>query len=256
MGKVTMKDSENNETVTANYYQSLLAGAEPNIAGLTQFFTMMPKGGDIHHHYSGSIYAETYVDWVAAAAPPLYISKSTFALSSDAPGPNNDNITIETLLDDSELYRQAIDTWSDEDFANHYHHEIPPDQQFFATFGYFGRVAGANITAGLKLLKNRARAENVQYIETMLTGINYAARLPDTQAQNTALLNIQQTGDIAQLKAVLMGMHDAFISDTTPNTNLKAVVNAFLLALQASHQGIDDDQFTMRYQTYAYRDTD
>ena len=24
----------------------------------------MPKGGDLHHHYSGSVYAETYLEYV------------------------------------------------------------------------------------------------------------------------------------------------------------------------------------------------
>ena len=28
------------------------------------FFTQMPKGGDLHHHYSGALYAETYVNWL------------------------------------------------------------------------------------------------------------------------------------------------------------------------------------------------
>ena len=29
-----------------------------NEVELTAFFAQMPKGGDLHHHYSGSIYAE------------------------------------------------------------------------------------------------------------------------------------------------------------------------------------------------------
>lgn len=28
------------------------------------FFTLMPKGGDLHHHYSGAIYAEQYLEWI------------------------------------------------------------------------------------------------------------------------------------------------------------------------------------------------
>lgn len=31
-------------------------------ASLFAFFSSMPKGGDLHHHYSGSVYAETYAD--------------------------------------------------------------------------------------------------------------------------------------------------------------------------------------------------
>ena len=34
------------------------------MAELTLFFSRMPKGADLHHHYSGSIYAEQYLDWI------------------------------------------------------------------------------------------------------------------------------------------------------------------------------------------------
>ena len=52
-----------NEAATARHYASLIAG-EPKTAELTLFFTQMPKGGDLHHHYSGSVYAESYVDFL------------------------------------------------------------------------------------------------------------------------------------------------------------------------------------------------
>src|ERR1035438_3414870 len=35
-----------------------------NTAELTAFFSQMPKGGDLHNHYSGSVYAETYINYV------------------------------------------------------------------------------------------------------------------------------------------------------------------------------------------------
>ncbi len=54
------------EANTEAFYESLFEGKEPNTALLTLFFTNMPKGGDLHHHYSGSIYAETYLEWVKA----------------------------------------------------------------------------------------------------------------------------------------------------------------------------------------------
>jgi adenosine deaminase/adenosine deaminase CECR1 len=46
-----------NEAATARHYASLIAGAEPKTAELVLFFSQMPKGGDLHHHYSGAIYA-------------------------------------------------------------------------------------------------------------------------------------------------------------------------------------------------------
>lgn len=34
-----------------------------NEAALTAFFSQMPKGGDLHHHYSGSVYAEPILEY-------------------------------------------------------------------------------------------------------------------------------------------------------------------------------------------------
>ena len=53
-----------NEAITKRHFAALVAGSEPRLAELTMFFTMMPKGGDLHHHYSGAIYAEQYLEWV------------------------------------------------------------------------------------------------------------------------------------------------------------------------------------------------
>jgi adenosine deaminase len=53
-----------NYAITNQYYSQLLSGRTPNVAELNLFANLLPKGGDIHHHYSGAIYAETYLDWV------------------------------------------------------------------------------------------------------------------------------------------------------------------------------------------------
>ena len=47
---------------TRLYYQQLLAPNSNRGAELNMLMTMMPKGGDIHHHYTGALYAETYLD--------------------------------------------------------------------------------------------------------------------------------------------------------------------------------------------------
>ena len=53
-----------NEAATARHFAALVAGSQPRTAELSLFFSMMPKGGDLHHHYSGAIYAEQFLDWV------------------------------------------------------------------------------------------------------------------------------------------------------------------------------------------------
>jgi adenosine deaminase len=243
-----------NEQATGKYYESLLNQPVPNIAALNLFFAQMPKGGDIHHHYSGSIYAETFLDWVAQSTLPLlFIDTTTFQITQTAPTSENKIISVDTLRQNSELYRQVVDAWSDEDFTNHIHDEPPPDQQFFATFGYFGQIAAQNIKKGLQIIKNRAKAENVQYIETMLTAVNYTPPAQFGDAQNDALLQMQIKQDAKGLKKLLAQYRTTFLADKTPKTNLRDVVTAFNQSIVAEHAGLDDANFTLRYQVYAYR---
>ena len=46
---------------TVDQYLQKIRG---NTAELTAFFQQMPKGGDLHNHYTGSVYAETYIDCI------------------------------------------------------------------------------------------------------------------------------------------------------------------------------------------------
>ena len=43
---------------TNDYFEKI----RDNEVALTAFFSQMPKGGDLHHHYSGSIYAEPILE--------------------------------------------------------------------------------------------------------------------------------------------------------------------------------------------------
>ena len=51
-----------NKAVVEKYFESI----RDNAAELTAFCARMPKGGDLHHHFSGSVYAETYISYVVA----------------------------------------------------------------------------------------------------------------------------------------------------------------------------------------------
>src|SRR5262245_4649957 len=46
-------------------------------AGLAAFLMAMPKGGDLHNHLSGAVYAETYLTW--GLADNDCINSTTFA---------------------------------------------------------------------------------------------------------------------------------------------------------------------------------
>ena len=134
----TSMNSGDNFQVTAKFYDSIFEGDKPNIAKLNLFFTQMPKGGDLHHHYTGTIYAETYLDWVNQKG--WYIDKCTFGIVKKRKNKRCD-ITVQALLEDDALYRKLLTLWSDKDYGNHFHDQPPPDSNFFNTFGYFGDVS-------------------------------------------------------------------------------------------------------------------
>ena len=175
-----------NTQAARQYYNALIEGPSPNLNALTLFMTMMPKGGDLHHHYSGAIYAETFLDWVKARNycvwsfdnPGLQVVK--FAVETKRIGAAG-CLTADAVRKDDGFYRTLLSTWSDKDFYNHAAIQTtPPDKHFFDTFGLFGNAASANYPGGMAELKQRAIAENVQYIETMLRSGGVGSETPPT----------------------------------------------------------------------------
>lgn len=231
-----------NTVKTELLYNSFLAGAAPNAAQLNLFFNRMPKGGDIHHHFSGSIYAEHYLDWVESAG--FLINKHSFTVikPADAAYKTEAAVTVKQLRADPILYRKLLICWSDKDFHNHYHQQLPPDINFFSTFGYFGPVS-KNYKEGLRILKNQALAENVGYIETMLSSVDYSGQ------DNSFDENIRKTSS-RQENEKLFG---ELFSKLELDEKIPVKIEELAHDIETAHRGIDDDRFLMRYQIYAHR---
>src|SRR6266404_3303474 len=87
------------EQRTARYFETIRRSPPQQLA----FFLQMPKGGDLHNHLSGSIYAESYVQWAAEKA--LCLSNKTFVLSLPPCDPKQDQVAAGTALTNPLLYR-------------------------------------------------------------------------------------------------------------------------------------------------------
>ena len=216
-------------------------GPNPSLAELTLFFAGMPKGGDIHHHYSGSIYAESYLDWVEKKG--CWINKETFKIEKQQ---SDLGITVQTLRDNPELYRGLLRLWSSKDYSNHYHVQSAPDHQFFSTFGYFGPIADADYREGLRVLKERAVRENVQYIETMFSSVKYEQRDSDL---DSFFYRCRNNRDEKEMQKLLARM----VSTMENDGRFHVAVEEHVDLVRESHEGIDDALFTMRFQTYVTR---
>lgn len=242
--------ASSNEAATARHYDRLVAGSEANLAGLTLFMTQLPKGGDLHHHYSGAIYAEQYLDFVDRQG--LCVNKTTYRIETDKaviaserakPAASRTCLSSSEVLADDETYRELLQRWSNKDFANHGAIQPPPDSLFFRTFGYFGPVADGNLREGLQTIKARAIAENVSYIETMFLLAPFAVN-PDFDTQAWKLVN-----DDAALERLLR----AELARLDKDAAFNGTVKNFVSQIEAASEGIDDEHFTMRYQNYTLR---
>lgn len=125
---------------------------------LYAFLYQMPKGGDLHNHLSGAIYAEDFLD--EAVAEHLCIDKAEMALEAApaCPAPLVEAAAIET---DNTLRNALIDSFSMRDFvagrqSGHDH--------FFDTFDKFGAAGSGNLIAGVV---QRAADQNESYLELM-----------------------------------------------------------------------------------------
>lgn len=232
-----------NEELTRRHFAELVSGARPRTAELTMFFSMMPKGGDLHHHYSGAIYAEQYLDWVDKQR--YCVDKASYKIVSDPAAmavgrASGSCLSSAEVIADNAMYRELLQRWSIKDFANHGAVQPPPDRQFFDTFGYFGPVASSNTNEGLLTLKQRALQENLGYIETIfeLAPFTQSAEFDQKVAQAGTDLSAQ----FAALSATLE--RDAGFQQSIAN---------YLANVKASSAGVDDDRFTMRYQAYVLR---
>lgn len=246
---------DGNEVATARWYAKTLAQGEGATAALTMFSQQLPKGGDLHHHYSGAQYAETYLKWVQDEHFCVY-RRSDATLGIEAyrietqpeilsVEKRRECLSAEAIYADSQFYGALLATWSDKDFDNHYHLQTAPDLHFFDTFRYFGPVAGKHYGEGLRLLKERALAENVGYLETMFRSAPFKRNPEIDQLLNT-LPPEASDGQVSAALAVAAKL----LAEDPAQTQM---VDAYVAQLAEAATGLDDARFRLRFQSYVGR---
>jgi adenosine deaminase len=130
----------------------------------------MPKGGDLHNHLSGAVYAESWLR--DAAADHICIDAQTLSLARRGPAPAAEpcaagTVAASTLPQNQPLYDRLIDAFSMRTFvpvtgeSGHDH--------FFATFDRFLGLAESHKPEWVDEVATRAAAQNEQYLELMDT---------------------------------------------------------------------------------------
>jgi adenosine deaminase/adenosine deaminase CECR1 len=219
-----------------------------NEAALTAFFSQMPKGGDLHHHYSGSVYAEPILEY--AIKENFYLNIQTMMVSRVQPTEGNWE-TFATLKNQGTLdyYKQQImQKWSIKDYnAATY----PSDKLFFESFEKFMPAADEMFRTGLLELKNRAIKENLSYIETQLATIPAEVDLKDLIPFDSKL---REMAAQKNEKAIVAFLDTIYVALQQKNMAAYAAdFNTHFVAKMHSDLKIDDARFTMRYQNFVLR---
>jgi adenosine deaminase/adenosine deaminase CECR1 len=131
---------------------------------LLAFLLRMPKGGDLHNHLSGSIYAESYIKW--SAEKGLCVDSKSLVVLSAPCDEGKGQQPMANALNNALLYRQLVDAWSMRNwqFAGKSGHD-----QFFDAFAKFGVATYDQTGRMLADAAARAARGRVSYLELMLT---------------------------------------------------------------------------------------
>ncbi|HEV7551578.1 MAG TPA: adenosine deaminase, partial [Candidatus Angelobacter sp.] len=187
------------EQKTARYFESIRN--QPLL--LHAFLQQMPKGGDLHNHLSGAVYAESFIKF--AAQDGLCVDRAALALTQPPCDPASGKPPASVALQDTTLYGHLLDAFSMRQFvagaeSGHDH--------FFATFGKFGPATNGHTPEMLAEARSRAAADHLQYLETMFN--------PDGGAAAHLGASLGWSDDLSKLRdQLLSGGLTKIISDAS-----------------------------------------
>src|SRR5437868_6092360 len=81
---------------------------------LLAFVEQMPKGGDLHNHLYGAIYAESFIQW--AAGDGLCVERASLTLVRPPCDESAGKLPAAEALKDPTLYAQLLDAFSMRDW--------------------------------------------------------------------------------------------------------------------------------------------
>ena len=156
--------------VLAGEYDTVITSASfeatrDNRTALRAFLHRMPKGGDLHTHLGGAVYAERFIAW--AAEQGLCVDLRNVVL----PKPQCDGagaVPVSDAMRDQNLYNRLVDALSMRAFLPT--PAVPTGHgEFFAAFDKFGTVSGSHFVDMTLDQLRLYDSQNVQYAEFMVS---------------------------------------------------------------------------------------
>ncbi len=175
------------EQKTSAYFESVRH--QPLL--LERFLRQMPKGGDLHNHLPGAIYAESLVRY--AVDNGLCVDRQTSALSAPPCDPGKGRPEARAAWRDPSFYNQMLDDFSMRQF--HAGRESGHDH-FFATFPKFWRAMDGHTGDMLAEVTSRSAANHLQYLELISN--------PDDGEAGKLGANLKWNDDFAAMRQQLL----------------------------------------------------
>src|SRR5260370_529824 len=181
--------------------------ARDNPLELHAFLVRMPKGGDLHNHLDGAVYAESRIraaaeDHLCVALAGLSFVK-TERLTQRDPASSvcpDGHVPVAQAYSDQHLYDAIVDAFSMRGFVPT--PGVTGHDHFFDTFAKFVGTDTPHTGEWLDELATRATAQDEQYLELMLT--------PDFTHTAAIAKSISWRDDLAGLRNDLLaaGLRD------------------------------------------------
>ncbi len=228
----------------SEYFESI----RDNEAELTTFFQAMPKGGDLHNHYGGSLYAEHMLD--NAISNKYWINRRTLKVDVVKSSPEFLPLDSLSRTDSFGLLRQRIyQDWSIKDY---YDALQGTDQHFFDSFDKMPKETKEDKIKGVQELLDRANAEHVSYLELMTSGPNYAVDTTDYRLRfsktDADIRRYTKENKVDSIDSILGTWYQEF------SKNGKSAVDAYHIKMKDLYDALKKD-CAIRFLIQGYRET-
>jgi hypothetical protein len=150
---------------TEAYLAAALAESADNPTKLTLFLAQIPKGGDLHHHLTGAVYAESYIQYAAEDGDCF---DATFTIVPPPCDPAKGTSPASRGITDYLFRNLAINALSARNYS-----PVAGDASilvhFFQTFFKFDLVTNGHWPEMFAEVVGRAAMQHEVYLETMLS---------------------------------------------------------------------------------------
>ena len=192
------------EAETRAYFQQVRD--EPAL--LRGFLYAFPKGGELHNHLDGAIYAESYIRWAAQDGKCIDLETYTITL------PRCDAVAgrpaVSEIMYDADVVNRIIDAFS---IRNYERRQVSGHDQFFSTFRRFVPAGVGHEGEMLAESSARSARQNVLYLELLQSwGMEEARQLAANNSEfniDTPLADLARHPGIEQLAAATVLRLDA-----------------------------------------------